>query len=124
MSAEHPIHSEEIRVTLQRPEEESLPERQADAEADGITIINDTSTTACVLVNNGFLGPASLGYVKPGETLVLGASWAWWDVYALFQYTGSHPFVGWLGPIGFKVWYHKKWTMVGYRDTIKLSSNP
>lgn len=121
MSEDQKVHSEDVQITAQIPEGTAFPE-PVSSDADGITIINDTSTTALVLAHNGFLGPASNGFVGPSQQLVLPVGWAWWDVYALFEYYPSQLLMKWNSAVSFTVYYNKKKTMVGYRDTIRLGS--
>src|SRR5690242_14822493 len=114
------LEAKKIQLTLEVPEEASRPEKVV-GDTDGITVINDTNQGASVFVNNEALGPASLGHVRPGQVLVLPCSWAWWDLYALFDDQGGW-FIRWLSVAVYFVNPNAKLKrMVGYRDTVYLS---
>ncbi|MDC0712112.1 hypothetical protein POL68_26840 [Stigmatella sp. ncwal1] len=88
--------------------------------SEGITLVNDTGTPVSVLVNNGFLGPASSGFVPAGQRLVLPCVAALWDVYALFA-NSSQLFIQFHGPFGFTVFRNKQVGNVSRGTTINVS---
>lgn len=110
-----------IQWTRELPDDFSRPEKVVGDADGGITILNDTRQGATVFVHNEILGPASLGHVAPGQTVVLPCAWAWWDVYVLFDNYETW-FLRWVTAA--KIIhnpYTKSKSMVGYRDTVKLS---
>lgn len=114
------LEAKKIQLTLEVPEEVSRPEKVV-GDADGITVVNDTSQGACAFVNNDILGPASLGHVRPGQSVVLPCGWAWWDLYVLFDDQAGW-FVRWASAAVYFVNPNNKLKHgVGYRDTVYLS---
>ena len=104
--------------------DESRLERpgQSRSAQKGIKVVNDTNSPVSILVSNDLLGPASTGFIQPGEFAVLPCGWAWWTVFARLWSQSSGVFLSnFKSLFAFQVEYNKKKTKVGYRDTIKVS---
>lgn len=118
MSDEPKVLTHRFEPPTELPEDLGRPEA-SDADAEGITVVNDTSSNVWVLAANEVLGPRSCGYVAPGQRLVLPVGWAWWDVYVLYTGAGSGLQIEWNPLVTWS--YNRKRGLVGYRETIKVS---
>lgn len=88
---------------------DALPDRPTGLtvpSGDGITINNDTQSPVNVFLFNGFVGPASQGYIKPGEKLTLPCAAILWEVFVQYE-NSTQLFIEWYSIWSLKVYYNK-----------------
>ena len=112
--------TEEFKTEKVEIRAEEAGAKETEGAPGHVTIINDTDTPVSAALNNGFAGPASAGYVAPGQKLELPCACILWDVYVL-SLPSSRLIMRWFGAGIIEFFYNWKKSNVACGITIRVS---